>query len=458
MLAELRRALKESEDLNANFDTYIVDYKGSGKTFYLDLKNDFGEKLWQRYIQLADFLHQVYAAKYQDVNITVDVLNKIKDIKHQVFLTFRRLIGLSYVKDNGPCPLCLQQCNKNTNPRASSHVIADAAIRAIIAQFDERMDRSIAFFQQGVLVKGKNGPSSIKWKMLCRECEQFVCDSGEERFTVLLKDALHAKDVPREIPDAHWRFDFAATLLWRTMHVVQPFANCADVSAMYPLYDEFNVKMSNARKSLAENRPITDHPLIAIQESDFKSECDKGGIKLGLFYGNSPTFDKDCGYVHAQIWKFHFFGFFNEKSLSHLSDAGKEQSWSTIVQCEEERMKEENKTHRESASQDDIKRFLDRCTVIRDVTTKMTKFKVQPAIPVGIIPVQIPLIKAEYYSVSEIVTYKEFFSGEDKFFGTGFDLVFEKSKFEDENVLVANFLSLVVDLHGYIKKWLDENT
>lgn len=403
-----KKTLEASKNLNENFDSSFVNYN---ETLYLDLKNHFGEQLWTNYVQLAACLHEVHDGKYQSVNITVEVLDKIKDIKHQVFLTFRRLIGLSCVTDNGPCPLCLKQCDKKTNPRATSHVIADAAIRAIIAQFDNRMDRSIAFFKQGVLVKGKNGPSSIKWKMLCRECEQFVSSSGEKCFTALLKDALHTKNVTAEIPDAHWRFTFAATLLWRTMDVVQPFANCTDVSAMYPLYDEFNEKMSKIE------------PIAEIYVSDLSSKGDKCGLTLGLFYGGSSSCGNDCGYVHAQIWNFHFFGFFNKKS--------------------------------QSTSQDDITKFLDRCTVIRDATTNMTKFKEQSAIPEGIFPVQNQLIGAAYYSDTEIVTYKEVFSGEDKFFGVGFDLVFQKSKFEDENVLVANFLSLVVDLHGFIKKWLD---
>jgi hypothetical protein len=463
MLAELENVWSNSTDLNARFDTYVQDYSGHKGALKSNLTKLFSKPLWENYLKVALFTRNLDSGNFAGVSAAVE--KKIDLIKHQVFVSFRRLVGLSGVKDYGPCPLCLKDCNA-VNPRATSHIIADAAYRAMITQFDPIMAHSMLCLEQGIPKPGMNGPSAVKWKMLCRQCEQFVCDAGEAKFTQLLKVVLPAVNESHIVPDAIWRYNFAATLLWRTMHVVEPFANYADVSAMFLLYDELNTGMRCARTSLAYNTPVlARYPSTVLHVSALNKEKSNGGADLNIFFGKFG-----CGYVNVQIWTFHFFGFFRPAhtlSCAEKEEVAPEAVWviedgaqrrtPQLIEHQEQTLMTARAVLRTTATDAEVQRCLVRCGLTMNTTTNMAQFKGQPAVHdlAGIVLILDHCVTVMYWPRSKLVRYHERFVQADKFFGAGYDLVFLESCFEEcDNMLVTNFLAHCVDPEGVIKKWL----
>lgn len=477
MFTEFRKILAESSDLHEKFDKFRADHRGPEAALKSSLAKEFGKKLWHNYCKVVEFVRAFEAGRYKDhyeapsPDAEKQLQRRVnKETRNQVFITFRRLVGLSCVPDHGPCPLCLQDCNGG-NPRASSHVIADAAYRAMIGQFDTCMAKSILCMADGVPMKGFDGPSAIKWKMLCRKCEQFVCDSGEANFTKVLKNILPITNLCHEIPSASWRTTFAATLLWRAMHVAEPFADCTDVAAMFGLYDELYSGMRAARASLDAGKPVAIHyPSMDIHISELSHEKSNAGSELQIFFAD-PSFGSDCGYVRVQIWTFHFLGVFNHKSREdiyadgdvHLDPA---ETWTIaegtrrvtphIIKCVENSLIARRADMRKRASNAEIQAFLTRCNLIKVAATSMTQFQGQPAIPDSVLEFSGngPSV-VKYCPQRKLVSYVEHFTGEDTFFGNGFQLVFPEADLDMcSNVMVTNFLSFVVDPDGVIKKWL----
>jgi hypothetical protein len=462
MLAELENVWSNSTDLNARFDTYVQDYSGHKGALKSNLTKLFSKPLWENYLKVALFTRNLDSGNFAGVSAAVE--KKIDLIKHQVFVSFRRLVGLSGVKDYGPCPLCLKDCNA-VNSRATSHIIADAAYRAMINQFDPIMAHSMLCLEQGIPKPGMNGPSAVKWKMLCRQCEQFVCDAGEANFTQLLKVVLPAVNESHIVPDAIWRYNFAATLLWRTMHVVEPFANYADVSAMFLLYDELNTGMRCARTSLAYKTPVlARYPSIVIHVSALNKETSNGGTSHNLFFGAFG-----CGYVNVQIWIFHFIGIFRPDSALFCAEKGDvapkaewviedgaQRSMSQLIEEQEQSLVTIRAELRTKATDAEVQNHLARCNLTKNTATNMTQFKGQPAIDCtdGFALIS-GRFKTAYSPRTKLVSYHERFLQTDKFFGAGYDLVFPESFIEEcDNIMVTNFLAHSVDPEGIIKKWL----
>lgn len=252
MLAELRELAAANANLHDDFDKFQAEYQGHPGALLDSLSKKFGADLWKSFNDTAHFIQNVETGTYSHVALSLALCKKMAELRHHVFLSFRRLTALNILKTkdkhSGYCPLCLNKCSKD-NPRATSHVVADAAYREMILQFDSHMDGSIRMFDGKVVVKGKTGPTSIKWKMLCRECENFVSLSGEGQFTNMLKTHLPKINDAIVEENAQWRFTFAATLLWRAMHVTQPLISCADTSLLYQLYDELTTGIKEERNA-----------------------------------------------------------------------------------------------------------------------------------------------------------------------------------------------------------------
>ena len=470
MKANLTRLKNSSDDLHGRFDQVVKDFTKPPGALAAFLRDSFQAELWTLYVQQAEAVCLIDRKLSNfDIEISHEVQALVDDVRHGIFLSFRRLSGMNSVRENGPCPMCLETCSK-TNPRATSHVIADAAYRALISQFDSSMANSMMFFDQGVHVPGKSGPSSIKWKMLCRNCEDFMVKAGEKDFTEVLKLVLTGVNSARILHDTAWRYTFAATLLWRSMHVCQPFESRADVSAMYRLYDELNAGMQTARLSIKSKERINaQYPSVTIYISAVNHRGNNSGATQGFYYAAAP--DTSNGYANVQIGTFHFFGFFNSDSKEKLYPdvvedtgpnwnipEGSQRNAPPLVKYEESLMIEKNIALRADASDKSVADFFVRCK-LRKNADGMTEFTDQNLLRIdGDVPVATVFLSVgatlTYYPTIKIVRYVERFLGIDKIYGNGFDLIYvvtDEGDIDTADVSRSAFICSSVDPSGSIQ-------
>lgn len=477
MLSQLRILVSASITLNDSFDALVRSYDGNEFALPNELSSRFGQDLWENYKQLANFVQDTETGRYSDNIFDAKLVKLINDVRHQAFLTFRRLSKLGLVRDNGPCPMCFQICCKD-NPRATSHIIANAAYRVMISHFDSRMDGSMQVYDGDHPIKRMKGPSSVKWKMLCRKCEDFVAKSGECSLTELLKAVVPATNDKIDVEQARWRFTIAATLLWRTMHVVGDFEfNSKDVARMYPLYDELMLGMNQARAALARGEEISSvYPSVAFHVSPHQlehGELDNAGTETGIFI------HEQVGYVHVQVWTFHFFGFFDSHSRSELfSDevidrgdatwmipAGAERKSPYLVLLQEERLMNSSAAKRSDPASD-VNRdahYKRDFTLDNDNLSTITN---QPLLPPDEDFHELPVVMQEdgqikfrirYYPKVRLVHYIERFNGIDTYFRGGFNFVFgvteDGEDFVTTNTAVHYVLLKNIDPKQLIRNW-----
>lgn len=69
----------------------------------------------------------------------------------------------------------------------------------------------------GILVGNKlKGPRQVHYPMLCNECEQRFCNSGEKHFKSLFLEKVRKQPSKKlEISHGHWLYYFFASLIWR---------------------------------------------------------------------------------------------------------------------------------------------------------------------------------------------------------------------------------------------------
>jgi hypothetical protein len=471
MIAYQKKIFESSTTLNTDFDKFVQTYDGIESALPSKLLRLFGKDLWANYKLLAKFVEDTETGKYSDNIFNAEMTSLINDVRHQVFLTFRRLSKLNLIRDDGPCPMCFRACC-NDNPRANSHIIADAAIRAVINSLDSRMDDSMQVFDGNHAINRMKGPSSVKWKMLCRKCECFVADSGEKKLTELLQMILPETNKQINVENAWWRFTIAATLLWRTMHIVGDFKTSSeDVAQMYPLYDELMIGMNLAREALARREEIASvYPSVVIHVSPdlHKDGSDNRGMNEGIYFSDKG--DK-VGYVNVQIWIFHVLGFFSKcsedklysdgvactgsKSTTWAIPAGADRRSPLLVQYEEAQLR----------SKSDAKRS-DPCNKARNLhyqrqfklnSDNMTTFKNQPSLP----PAETDFVvfcenktddqinfQVRFYPLARLVHYIERFRSIDAYFYAGLNIIFEVTEdgeFSTTDSSIHLVLSEVID-------------
>lgn len=127
----------------------------------------------------------------------------------------------------------------------------------------------------------------------------------------------------------------------------------------------------------------------------------------------------------------------------------------TVLQLEEERFVEQNRSNRANASDADIQQYLVRCNLTHDAQ-HMSTFRGQPAVNTkdAGVPVYLPGKQVLYYPLQRLVSYEEYFLSSDNFLKRGYRVVFEvddDGDFCETRIAARKLLSGQIDPHRIIR-------